>query len=157
VAVLNINQCTHSSEQPTDAYGELEFAGAGKRHSYLLFYTTDPFVVFDIMRQHWKLGQPNLVVSVVGGEGRSRVKSWVREVLRQGLVKAAQSTGAWIITSGLREGIGKCVGEAVRDHATAVSSVNLNKVVPIGIAPWGMVHNRLQLVDPEVTLLMVQY
>uniref|UniRef100_A0A673M6V9 Transient receptor potential cation channel subfamily M member 4-like n=1 Tax=Sinocyclocheilus rhinocerous TaxID=307959 RepID=A0A673M6V9_9TELE len=141
----------HSSEQPTDAYGELEFAGAGKRHSYFLRLssTTDPFVVFDIMRQHWKLGQPNLVVSVVGGEGRSRVKSWVREVLRQGLVKAAQSTGAWIITSGLREGIGKCVGEAVRDHATAVSSVNLNKVVPIGIAPWGMVHNRLQLVDPE--------
>uniref|UniRef100_A0A671R9J1 Transient receptor potential cation channel subfamily M member 4-like n=1 Tax=Sinocyclocheilus anshuiensis TaxID=1608454 RepID=A0A671R9J1_9TELE len=141
----------HSSEQPTDAYGELEFAGAGKRHSYFLRLssTTDPFVVFDIMRQHWKLGLPNLVVSVVGGEGRLKVKSWVREVLRQGLVKAAQSTGAWIITSGLREGIGKCVGEAVRDHATAVSSVNLNKVVPIGIAPWGMVHNRLQLVDPE--------
>uniref|UniRef100_A0A8C1XWN7 Transient receptor potential cation channel, subfamily M, member 4a n=1 Tax=Cyprinus carpio TaxID=7962 RepID=A0A8C1XWN7_CYPCA len=141
----------HSSEQPTDAYGELEFAGAGKRHSYFLRLssTTDPSVVFNIMRQTWKLGQPNLVVSVVGGEGRSKVKSWVREVLRQGLVKAAQSTGAWIITSGLKEGIGKCVGEAVRDHATAVSSVNLNKVVPIGIAPWGMVHNRLQLVDPE--------
>ncbi|XP_026133083.1 transient receptor potential cation channel subfamily M member 4-like isoform X3 [Carassius auratus] len=141
----------HSSEQPTDAYGELEFAGSGKRHSYFLRLssTTVPSVVFDIMRQHWKLGQPNLVVSVVGGEGRSKVKSWVREVLRQGLVKAAQSTGAWIITSGLKEGIGKCVGEAVRDHATAVSSVSLNKVVPIGIAPWGMVHNRQQLVDPE--------
>uniref|UniRef100_A0A8C2HGK9 Transient receptor potential cation channel, subfamily M, member 4a n=1 Tax=Cyprinus carpio TaxID=7962 RepID=A0A8C2HGK9_CYPCA len=141
----------HSSEQPTDAYGELEFAGAGKRHSYFLRLssTTDPSVVFNIMRQTWKLGQPNLVVSVVGGEGRSKVKSWVREVLRQGLVKAAQSTGAWIITSGLKEGIGKCVGEAVRDHATAVSSVNLNKVVPIGVAPWGMVHNRVQLVDPE--------
>uniref|UniRef100_A0A8C1LGJ9 Transient receptor potential cation channel subfamily M member 4-like n=1 Tax=Cyprinus carpio TaxID=7962 RepID=A0A8C1LGJ9_CYPCA len=141
----------HSSEQPTDAYGELEFAGAGKRHSYFLRLssTTDPSVVFNIMRQTWKLGQPNLVVSVVGGEGRSKVKCWVREVLRQGLVKAAQSTGAWIITSGLKEGIGKCVGEAVRDHATAVSSVNLNKVVPIGVAPWGMVHNRVQLVDPE--------
>ncbi|XP_026133086.1 transient receptor potential cation channel subfamily M member 4-like isoform X2 [Carassius auratus] len=147
--VSHWNSIQHSSEQPTDAYGELEFAGAGKRHSYFLRLssTTDPSVVFDIMRQHWKLGQPNLVVSVVGGEGRSKVKSWVREVLRQGLVKAAQSTGAWIITSGLKEGIGKCVGEAVRDHA--VSSLNVNKVVPIGIAPWGMVHNRLQLVDPE--------
>ncbi|XP_050979815.1 transient receptor potential cation channel subfamily M member 4-like [Labeo rohita] len=141
----------HSSEQPTDAYGELEFAGAGKRHSYFLRLssTTDPSRVFDIMRRHWKLEQPNLVVSVVGGEGRSKVKSWVREVLRQGLVKAAQSTGAWIITAGLREGIGRCVGEAVRDHATAVSSVSFNKVVSIGIAPWGMVHNRQQLVNPE--------
>ncbi len=46
-----------------------------------------------MMKIHWKLGHPNLVVSVVGGEGRSKVKSWVRDVLRQGLVKAAQSTG----------------------------------------------------------------
>lgn len=49
--------------------------------------------VYEMMTVHWKLTQPNLVVSVVGGEGRSKVRGWVREVLRQGLVKAAQSTG----------------------------------------------------------------
>ncbi|XP_016096270.1 transient receptor potential cation channel subfamily M member 4-like isoform X2 [Sinocyclocheilus grahami] len=149
--VCHWDSTQHSSEQPTDAYGELEFAGAGKRHSYFLRFssTTDPSRVFDFMRKHWKLRQPNLVVSVVGGEGRSKVKSWVRDVLKQGLVKAAQSTGAWIITAGLREGIGRCVGEAVRDHASAVSSTTFNKVVPIGIAPWGLVHNRQQLVNPE--------
>lgn len=58
--------------------------------------------------------------------------------------------GAWILTAGLREGVGRCVGEAVRDHATAASSVSLNKVVALGIAPWGMVHNRQQLVNPQV-------
>lgn len=141
----------HSSEQPTDAYGDLEFAGAGKRHSYFLRLssTTDPARVFDLMKEHWKLPQPNLVVSVVGGEGRSEVKSWVRDILRQGLVKAAQSTGAWIITGGLRQGIGRCVGESVKDNATAVSSITLNKVLPIGIAPWGLVENRQQLVNSE--------
>ncbi|XP_065109447.1 transient receptor potential cation channel subfamily M member 4-like isoform X1 [Paramisgurnus dabryanus] len=141
----------HSSEQPTDAYGELEFAGAGKRHSSFLRLSssTHPSRVYDIMTAHWKLTQPNLVVSVVGGEGRSKVTGWVRDVLKQGLVKAAQSTGAWIITSGLREGIGRYVGEAVRDHATAVSSVALNKVVLIGISPWGLVQNRQQLLNDE--------
>ena len=59
-------------------------------------------------------------------------------------------SGAWILTAGLREGIGRCVGEAVRDHATAASSVSLNKVVAVGIAPWGLVHNKEQLVNPEV-------
>lgn len=58
--------------------------------------------------------------------------------------------GAWIMTAGLREGVGRCVGEAVRDHATAASSVSLNKVVALGIAPWGLVQNRQQLVNPEV-------
>lgn len=65
-----------------------------------------------------------------------------------------QNTGAWIITSGLREGIGRIVGEAVKDHATAISSVSLNKVVPIGIAPWGLVQNRQQLVNTEVMRLI---
>ncbi|TKS89888.1 Transient receptor potential cation channel subfamily M member 5 [Collichthys lucidus] len=117
----------HSSEYPTDAFGELQFPGA----------------------THWGLPAPNLVVSVVGGEGRTKLKTWVREVLRQGLVKASQSTGAWILTAGLCEGVGRCVGEAVRDHATAASSVSLNKVVALGIAPWGLVHNREQLVNPQ--------
>ncbi|NP_001314961.1 transient receptor potential melastatin 4b3 [Danio rerio] len=141
----------HTSEQPTDAYGDLEFDGIGRRHSYFLRLssTTDPARVFDLMKEHWKLQQPNLVVSVVGGEGRSVVKSWVRDVLRQGLVKAAQSTGAWIITGGLRQGISRCVGEAVKDNAAAVSSITLNKVLPIGIAPWGLVENRQQLVNLE--------
>ncbi|XP_056627159.1 transient receptor potential cation channel subfamily M member 4-like [Triplophysa dalaica] len=141
----------HSSEKATDAFGELEFAGAGKRHSSFLRLSnsTHPSRVYEMMKEHWKLTQPNLVVSVVGGEGRSKVKGWVREVLRQGLVQAAQSTGAWIITSGLREGIGRIVGEAVKDHATAISSVSLNKVVPIGIAQWGLVQNRQQLVNTE--------
>ncbi|XP_068439139.1 transient receptor potential cation channel subfamily M member 4-like [Clinocottus analis] len=141
----------HSSEYPTDAFGELQFAGASKRHSYFLrlSWDTTPSMVYTLMTAHWGLPSPNLVVSIVGGEGRTKVKTWVREVLRQGLVKASQSTGAWILTAGLREGVGRCVGEAVRDHATAASSVSLNKVVALGIAPWGLVHNRQQLVNPQ--------
>uniref|UniRef100_A0AAQ5Z4H9 Histidine rich calcium binding protein n=1 Tax=Amphiprion ocellaris TaxID=80972 RepID=A0AAQ5Z4H9_AMPOC len=110
-----------------------------------LSWDTPPSMVYTLMTAHWGLPAPNLVVSVVGGEGRTQVKTWVREVLRQGLVKASQSTGAWILTAGLREGVGRCVGEAVRDHATAASSVSLNKVVALGIASWGLVHNRDQL------------
>ncbi|XP_036936894.1 transient receptor potential cation channel subfamily M member 5-like isoform X2 [Acanthopagrus latus] len=141
----------HSSEYPTDAFGEIQFAGASKRHSYFLrlSWDTPPSMVYTLITAHWGLPSPNLVVSVVGGEGRAKVKTWVREVLRQGLVKASQSTGAWIITTGLREGVGRCVGEAVRDHATAASSVPLNKVVALGIAPWGLVHNRTQLVNSQ--------
>uniref|UniRef100_A0A3Q2VY57 TRPM SLOG domain-containing protein n=1 Tax=Haplochromis burtoni TaxID=8153 RepID=A0A3Q2VY57_HAPBU len=60
--------------------------------------------------------------------------------------------GAWILTTGLREGVGRCVGQAVRDHATAASSFSLNKVVALGIAPWGLVEKREQLVNPQVCI-----
>lgn len=58
-----------------------------------LSWDTPPSMVYTLMTAHWGLPAPNLVVSVVGGEGRTKVKTWVREVLRQGLVKASQSTG----------------------------------------------------------------
>nr|XP_020461959.1 transient receptor potential cation channel subfamily M member 4-like [Monopterus albus] len=148
------NSTQHSSEYPTDAFGELQFSGASKRQSYFLRLSSDtpPSMVYTLMTGTWGLPTPNLVVSVVGGETSTKLKTWVREVLRQGLVKASQSTGAWILTSGLREGVGRCVGKAVRDHATAASSVSLNKVVALGITPWGLVHNRQQLVNPQGSL-----
>ncbi|KAJ8399960.1 hypothetical protein AAFF_G00406900 [Aldrovandia affinis] len=141
----------HSSEYPTDAFGELEFAGAGKRHSHFLRLSCDspPNIVYTLMTAHWGVPAPNLVLSVVEGGGKVKVKTWVREVLRQGLVKAAQSTGAWILTGGLREGVGRCVGEAVRDHGTAAPSLVNAKVITLGIAPWGLVQNRQQLVNPQ--------
>ncbi|XP_077474571.1 transient receptor potential cation channel subfamily M member 4-like isoform X2 [Stigmatopora argus] len=141
----------HTTESNTDAFGELEFAGASRRHSYFLRLSCDtpPQNIYTLMTTHWGMPSPNLVVSVVGGEGCNKIKTWVREVLRNGLVKAAQSTGAWILTGGLREGVSRCIGEAVRDHDAAAPALSKQKVIDVGIAPWGVVHNRQQLVNAE--------
>ncbi|KAI2666259.1 Transient receptor potential cation channel subfamily M member 5 [Labeo rohita] len=141
------NSEQHTSEHPTDAFGQLEFAGAGRRNSPFLrlAHDTPPDNVYSLMTTQWGLPIPNLVVSVVGGEGKEKVKPWVRDVIRQGLVRAAQSTGAWIMTSGLREGVGRCVGEAVRDHCATVSALSQAKVIAVGVVPWGMIYQRQQL------------
>lgn len=52
-----------------------------------------PSELFDLLLAEWHLPAPNLVVSLVGEERPFAVKSWLRDVLRKGLVKAAQSTG----------------------------------------------------------------
>lgn len=52
-----------------------------------------PSVLFDLLLAEWHLPTPNLVVSLVGEERSFAMKSWLRDVLRKGLVKAAQSTG----------------------------------------------------------------
>lgn len=54
---------------------------------------TNPAAAYALVTSHWKTPHPNLVVSVVGGEGEVRVRPWLKDVLRKGLVKAAQSTG----------------------------------------------------------------
>ncbi|XP_065133327.1 transient receptor potential cation channel subfamily M member 4a isoform X2 [Paramisgurnus dabryanus] len=141
----------HTSEYPTDAFGEVEFAGAGRRHKPFLrlSHETPPDHVYSLMTTQWGLPVPNLVVSLVGGEGKEKTKPWVREMIRQGLVRAAQGTGAWIMTAGLKEGISRCVGEAVRDHCATVSSLSQAKVIAVGVAPWGSIHKRQQLINPQ--------
>ncbi|XP_053120633.1 transient receptor potential cation channel subfamily M member 4 [Hemicordylus capensis] len=140
----------HTTERPTDAYGEVEFVGAGRRPSKFirLSDTSDPAAAYALVTHHWKIPRPNLVVSVVGGEGEVRVRAWLKDVLRKGLVKAAQSTGAWIMTGGLQAGVGRHVGEAVRDHTTASTNPSTH-VVAMGIAPWGIVEQRRCLVNPK--------
>lgn len=57
-------------------------------------------------------------------------------------------TGAWIITGGTHTGVMKHVGQAVRDYA--LSSSMQGNIVAIGVATWGVIHNRDSLVHPEV-------
>lgn len=52
-----------------------------------------PSVLFDLLLDEWHLPTPNLVVSLVGVEQPFTMKSWLRDVLRKGLVKAVESTG----------------------------------------------------------------
>ncbi|XP_032129166.1 transient receptor potential cation channel subfamily M member 4-like, partial [Sapajus apella] len=139
----------HTTEKPTDAYGELDFLGATRRHSHFLRLSdrTDPATVYSLVTRTWGFRAPNLVVSVLGGSGGPVLQTWLQDLLRRGLVRAAQSTGAWIVTGGLHTGIGRHVGVAVRDHQTA--STGGTKVVAMGVAPWGVIQKRDILINPK--------
>lgn len=50
------------------------------------------------MLKRWTLEVPNLVISVTGGAKSFVLKPRLKEVFRRGLMKAAKTTGAWIIT-----------------------------------------------------------
>ncbi|XP_053416783.1 transient receptor potential cation channel subfamily M member 5 isoform X3 [Nycticebus coucang] len=131
--------------------GEINFGGSGKKRGKFVKVPSDvaPSVLFDLLLTEWHLPAPNLVVSLVGEERPLAMKSWLRDVLRKGLVKAAQSTGAWILTSALRVGLAWHVGQAVRDHSLASTSTRA-RVVAIGIASLGRVLHRRLLEDaPE--------
>lgn len=55
--------------------------------------TTDPAEIYQIMTKKWGLAPQHLVVGLVGGDEVSQMKPWLKDTVRKGLVKAAQSTG----------------------------------------------------------------
>lgn len=68
--------------------------------------------------------------------------------------QAAQTTGAWIITGGTNTGVMRHVGEAVKGH-TFMSRGPLkdkeSQLHLIGIATWGIVDHRTDLIDSKVS------
>uniref|UniRef100_A0A670JSJ6 non-specific serine/threonine protein kinase n=1 Tax=Podarcis muralis TaxID=64176 RepID=A0A670JSJ6_PODMU len=139
----------HTEQSSTDAYGIINFQGGS--HSYRakyvrLSYDTRPEAILQLMLKEWQMELPKLVVSVHGGMQKFELHPRIKQLLGKGLIKAAVTTGAWIITGGVNTGVAKHVGDALKEHASRSS----RKICTIGIAPWGVIENRNDLVGRDV-------
>ncbi|XP_031442375.1 transient receptor potential cation channel subfamily M member 2 [Clupea harengus] len=141
---------SHVIEVPTDAFGDIHFGGLAQNTGKYVRVSSDTpsEVLYQLMTEHWKLRPPNLLISVTGGAKNFYMRTELKNKFRRGLIKVAQSTGAWIITGGTHAGVMKHVGMAVRDYTLSSSSVK-GEIVAIGVATWGTVHKRKSLIHPE--------
>ncbi|CAN9497842.1 unnamed protein product [Ophioblennius macclurei] len=139
----------HIQQMPTDAFGDISFGGVGQKTGKYARVSTDtkPEILYQLLTEQWKLSPPNLLISVTGGAKNLYLKTRLKKMFHRGLIKVAQTTGAWIITGGTHTGVMKHVGQAVRDYA--LSSSTHSQIVAIGVATWGVIHNREALVHPE--------
>nr|KAF6412078.1 transient receptor potential cation channel subfamily M member 1 [Rousettus aegyptiacus] len=140
----------HTQSQPTDAYGALEFQGGGSSNKAVYIrvsYDTKPDALLHLMVKDWQLELPKLLISVHGGLQNFEMQPKLKQVFGKGLVKAAMTTGAWIFTGGVSTGVVSHVGDALKDHP----SKSRGRLCAVGIAPWGIVENRDDLVGKDVT------
>ncbi|XP_053575306.1 LOW QUALITY PROTEIN: transient receptor potential cation channel subfamily M member 7-like [Bombina bombina] len=150
------------SESSTNAYGTINFSwwikwiallrwGQYKALILLLSYIrlSDDSNVEDILQlmlKEWRMKLPKLVISVHGGTQKFELHPCVKEALSKGFVKAAMTTGAWILTGGINNGVAAHIGDALKEHASRLS----HKVYTIGIAPWGIIEGRNDLIGKNV-------
>uniref|UniRef100_A0A8D0CLW0 Transient receptor potential cation channel, subfamily M, member 2 n=1 Tax=Sander lucioperca TaxID=283035 RepID=A0A8D0CLW0_SANLU len=128
----------HVREVPTDAFGDISFGGLGQK-------TGKPVCLYPRFCVCLSTPAQN---SLTGGAKNFYLKARLKNMFHRGLIKVAQTTGAWIISGGMHTGVMKHVGQAVRDHA--LSSAMQGQIVAIGVATWGTIHNREALVHSEV-------
>ncbi|MED6290550.1 Transient receptor putative cation channel subfamily M member 1 [Characodon lateralis] len=140
----------HTQMFPTDAYGVLEFQGGGHVNKAMYIRVSNdskPDSLLHLMVKEWQLELPTLLISVHGGLQNFDLSPKLKQVFGKGLIKAAVTTGAWIFTGGVSTGVIRHVGDALKDH----SSKSRGKVCAIGIAPWGIVENKEDLIGKDVT------
>ncbi|GCC19199.1 hypothetical protein chiPu_0018262 [Chiloscyllium punctatum] len=144
------NAMKHLRQVPTDAFGDIVFEGQGQKVAKYARVSNDtaPVTLYHLMTEYWGLNPPHLLISVTGGAKNFHLKRGLRVMFQRGLIKVAQSTGAWIITGGTFAGVMRHVGESVR-HCKMTSQSKKQQIVAIGIASWGIVHNRESLISEE--------
>ena len=52
----------------------------------------------------WNLPMPKLILSITGGAQNFSIPHKIKKAFKEGLVKAAATTGSWIITGGTNTG-----------------------------------------------------
>ncbi|KAM9367239.1 transient receptor potential cation channel subfamily M member 6 [Phaethornis superciliosus] len=142
----------HTKSSPTDAFGTINFQDGD--HTYhakyiRLSYDSNLDQLLHLMVKEWQMELPKLVISVHGGIQDFKLPSKVKQVFSKGLVKAAETTGAWIITEGINSGVSRHVGDALKDRA----SPHLRKICAVGIPPWGIIENQRDLIGKDVVCL----
>uniref|UniRef100_A0A6Q2ZGI5 Transient receptor potential cation channel, subfamily M, member 1b n=1 Tax=Esox lucius TaxID=8010 RepID=A0A6Q2ZGI5_ESOLU len=140
----------HTQTFPTDAFGTIEFQGGGfiNKAMYIrVSHDSKPDNLLHLMVKDWQLELPTLLISVHGGLQNFELQPKLKQVFGKGLIKAAVTTGAWIFTGGVSTGVIRHVGDALKDH----SSKSRGKVCAIGIAPWGIIENKEDLIGKDVT------
>ncbi|KAL0607095.1 Transient receptor potential cation channel subfamily M member 6 [Plecturocebus cupreus] len=142
----------HTTKSPTDTFGTINFQDG--EHTYHAKYIRTSYDtkldrLLHLMLKEWKMELPKLVISVHGGIQNFTMPSKLKEIFSQGLIKAAETTGAWIITEGINTGVSKHVGDALKSH----SSHSLRKISTVGIPPWGVIENQRDLIGKDVVCL----
>lgn len=141
-----VDDCTRSSE-PTDAFGEIKFAGKpavqSKARYVRLSTATDPKDIVELMVTHWMHEkEPSVMITVTGGATNFHIQSHIRDAFAKGLEKMTTKSNAWVTTGGQWRGVMKLVGQALRDCYDDEG----NHVPCIGFCQWGFIRNKEELV-----------
>ncbi|KAM9858169.1 transient receptor potential cation channel subfamily M member 6 [Aulostomus maculatus] len=140
----------HTRASPTNAYGTIDFQDSATRvcrAKYVrLAVDSKPEALLQLMLREWQMERPKLLLTVQGGSENFLLPPKVKQAFSKGLITAALSTGAWILTDGINTGVSKYVGEAVKTFG----SHNLRKRNTVGITPWGVIDNNTDLIGRDV-------
>uniref|UniRef100_A0A3B3BZ56 non-specific serine/threonine protein kinase n=1 Tax=Oryzias melastigma TaxID=30732 RepID=A0A3B3BZ56_ORYME len=140
----------HTRASPTNAYGTIDFEDTATRVCRAKYVRvavdSKPEALLQLMLREWQMERPKLLLTVQGGTENFVLPPKVMQAFSKGLITAALNTGGWILTDGINTGVSKYVGEAVK----VFGGHDLRKRNTIGITPWGVIDNNMDLIGRDV-------
>eukprot|EP00795_Rhopilema_esculentum_P014805 gene14805-5910_t len=137
----------HVKESPTNAFGQVSFSEEQQDASLgaefvRLSDSTNVEAIWNMMKNFWSLKEPNLILSIIGGNANTIIDLDIKQSLENGLGKIIAMTDIWLFTSATKTDVTKLAGKVFQENYRRDRST---KNACIGIAPWGCIAEREQL------------
>ncbi|TMS03286.1 Transient receptor potential cation channel subfamily M member 6 [Larimichthys crocea] len=154
----------HTKASPTNAYGIVDFEDTATRVCRAKYVRvavdSKPEALLQLMLREWQMERPKLLLTVQGGSENFSLPPKVEQAFSKGLMTAALSTGAWILTDGINTGRHTknltvkhrdlCQSKYVGEAQKTFGGPDLRKRNTVGITPWGVIDNNTSLIGRDV-------
>lgn len=117
-------------------HGEIYFAATNESAPFITVNeNTSTALLGTFMEKYWRLNRPEVFISVTGGAQDFQLSSRMQRAFNKGLVSAASSTNAWVVTGGTDTGVMKLVANAFEEGF-------VHHVPLIAVTSYGCVNGR---------------
>eukprot|EP00316_Scyphosphaera_apsteinii_P022830 CAMPEP_0119346800 /NCGR_PEP_ID=MMETSP1333-20130426/108193_1 /TAXON_ID=418940 /ORGANISM="Scyphosphaera apsteinii, Strain RCC1455" /LENGTH=1308 /DNA_ID=CAMNT_0007359319 /DNA_START=65 /DNA_END=3991 /DNA_ORIENTATION=+ len=107
--------------------GKLYFPQQKKYAKYIVVSdSTSPALLSKFVSNHWQLRRPEVLISITGGAQAFQLNPALLRVFNNGLVEAAASANAWLITGGTDTGVMRLAANAMASYGVKSPLIAIN-------------------------------
>ncbi|CAF4188401.1 unnamed protein product, partial [Adineta steineri] len=128
----------HSAIVPVTIYGTLKSTGPTGCKYIRLSLQTPTDLIYELLLGDCEKKKPTLILSVYGGAKYFTMTEKPEKEIIRGIIDAAATSNAWILTTGINNGVTKLIGEGISHYR--LLKANSNKIICIGLTKWGTIN-----------------
>ncbi|CAF3904829.1 unnamed protein product [Rotaria sordida] len=130
----------HSNPVSINVFGTLQLSGC----KFLRIDVRIPIKdIFELILEDCGKQKPALILSIYGGAKYFTMTERLEKEVIRGVIDAATTANAWILTTGINNGVSKLVGEGISHYSLLREYPN--KVKCIGMTMWGTINENTRL------------
>ncbi|CAF0977303.1 unnamed protein product [Adineta steineri] len=128
----------HSTTVPVTIYGTLKSTGSiGCK--YIRIDNQLPMKpVYSLLVKDCGGKKTALILSIYGGAKYFTMTEKLEKEIIRGIIDAAATSNAWILTTGINNGVSKLIGEGISHYRLLKASPD--KIICIGLTKWGTIN-----------------
>ncbi|CAF1238406.1 unnamed protein product [Adineta steineri] len=130
----------HSTTVPVTVYGTSKTTESTGCKYIRIDHQTRVKPIYKLLVNDCGGKKPAVILSIYGGAKYFTMTDKLEKEIIRGIIDAAAMSNAWILTTGINNGVSKLVGEGISHYR--LLKANPNKIVCIGLTKWGTINGR---------------